>query len=175
MLQFRYKLKKRSRTLYIVLHHTDSENTTIETIHKWHLEKGWFGCGYHRYIREDGSTYQGRPDDTIGAHTIGYNHDSIGVCLEGNFTKRALKLHQEQALIKVLVELREKYPEAVITDHRSFNNTDCPAISTAHVAYINHKVEKVLVARREVQRSYKNRKIDYLKDRIKRMLKLGRR
>jgi N-acetylmuramoyl-L-alanine amidase len=40
-------------------------------------------CGYHFYVRRDGTRHKGRPIDTVGAHARGYNTNSIGICYEG--------------------------------------------------------------------------------------------
>jgi len=71
---------------YIILHCSDSpqgRGDNAETIHNWHLEKGWSGIGYNFVILEDGSTEVGRPPYWQGAHTKGYNHNSIGICMIG--------------------------------------------------------------------------------------------
>lgn len=49
----------------------------------WHRERGWSGIGYHYVIKRDGELETGRPLDKVGAHAVGANGDSIGVCLMG--------------------------------------------------------------------------------------------
>ena len=65
-LQFSGALSKRARTTDLVLHHAEAEKATVEDIHRWHLDNGWIGIGYHYYVRKDGSVWRGRPEDTIG-------------------------------------------------------------------------------------------------------------
>ena len=84
----------------IILHCSDSEWGTVKDIEKWHLERGWKGCGYHFVICNGYPTYKsyknkkrnpdmngrvqmGRLLETIGAHCVGDNRDSIGICLIG--------------------------------------------------------------------------------------------
>ena len=58
-------------------------NIGAAEIREWHLERDFIDIGYHWVIPRDGSLEQGRPADTVGAHTFGYNSTSVGVCLVG--------------------------------------------------------------------------------------------
>jgi len=49
---------------------------------------GWADIGYNFLVAEDGSVYEGRGWDTVGAHTYGYNSVSIGIAFIGNFSYR---------------------------------------------------------------------------------------
>ena len=52
------------------------------------LERPWKDIGYHLGIEEvEGKLLlqKGRPIRTIGAHAVGFNDCSVGVCLVGNF------------------------------------------------------------------------------------------
>ena len=74
---------------YIILHCSDSpqgRGDTAESIHAWHLERGFDGIGYHYVVLEDGATEVGRPQYWQGAHTKGYNHNSLGICMIGKDT-----------------------------------------------------------------------------------------
>ena len=66
-----------------VWHHSVGFGSAL-FIHKIHLNIGDRGIAYHFYIRRDGKVYEGRPENTMGAHCLGHN-DCIGVCLEGNY------------------------------------------------------------------------------------------
>ena len=93
----------------IIIHHSASDFGTAKMIDGWHKTRGWSGIGYHfvilngivtlddyRHDRRfgflDGSVETGRPLDgdewvdsnEIGAHALGYNKDSIGICLIHN-------------------------------------------------------------------------------------------
>ena len=80
----------------IILHCSASDNPAhdnIETIRKWHTQRGFKGYdgipntqddrGYHQFINKAGVAFQGRIDDQIGAHCKNYNKNSIGICLSG--------------------------------------------------------------------------------------------
>lgn len=42
--------------------------------------------GYHYYITRQGQVYQTRHEQLVGAHAVGYNQHSVGVCYEGGLT-----------------------------------------------------------------------------------------
>ena len=44
--------------------------------------------GYHYYITRDGTTYQTRHENLIGAHARRYNEHSLGVCYEGGLDSK---------------------------------------------------------------------------------------
>ena len=110
----------------------EGQNFTAEDIDRWHKQKGWQGIGYHYVIYLDGSVHKGRNEEVIGAHCLGHNAYSIGVCYIGGLDKWT-KAHkdtrtgaQKQALIELLKSLKEKYPNAIIYGHRDFSKKDCP-------------------------------------------------
>jgi len=100
-------------------------------IGRWHVKRGFNEVGYHFVIRRDGTREEGRPVSIQGAHTIGYNRDSIGICLVGgvddngqpdcNFT-----FNQWAELKFLLEELSQKYPIQEITGHRDYSEKACP-------------------------------------------------
>jgi len=122
-------LSARSKTTYLILHHSASENTTVETIHGWHKANGWAGIGYNFYIRQDGSVYQGRGWAYTGAHTEGYNAVSIGICFGGNFETTSVSMSDAQyrAGAALITEALERYPAIeTVTGHSSLGSTACP-------------------------------------------------
>ena len=114
----------------LVIHCSDSPSgrgDTAETVHKWHLEKGWDGIGYHYVIDEDGIIESGRPEYWIGAHVQGHNDDSLGICLIGN---GHYSPKQCASLIELLEDLLFKYPTALIYNHHYFNpEKGCPLLN----------------------------------------------
>jgi N-acetyl-anhydromuramyl-L-alanine amidase AmpD len=125
-LKFRSILKKRKATNLIVLHHAEASVCTVDRIHSWHLDNGWAGIGYHFLVRKDGSIYQGRPIDTEGAHCLGFNEASIGICAEGNFETETMSEAQKNAIIDLLKHIEGIYPACTIVGHREKNATSCP-------------------------------------------------
>jgi hypothetical protein len=118
-------LKKRSKTEYLILHHS-AANGSAEDIHRYHVSLGWTGIGYHYYIRKDGSIYRGRPENVEGAHTVGYNDKSIGVCFEGNFEVEQMSDAQYSAGLDLVKDILTRYPGVEIGGHRDYDTTACP-------------------------------------------------
>lgn len=70
----------------IVIHCSATKETqdyTFENCIRDHQARGFKTCGYHRFIRKDGSINIGRPFELVGAHVKNYNAYSIGICYEG--------------------------------------------------------------------------------------------
>jgi len=125
--QWAHGLSRRSRTDAIVLHHAAAKTAAPEDVHRWHLNNGWAGFGYHLYIRKDGSVHRGRPIWASGAHTLNFNSTTLGVCCEGNYNEETvMPVAQLQALREVLAYLKQLYPAASIKCHRDYNATACP-------------------------------------------------
>ena len=124
-LKFNGTLYKRTATDYIILHH-EAGNGSVEDVHNYHLSKGWKGIAYHYFVRKDGSIYRGRPEDTSGGHTTGYNHNSIGICAEGNFELETMSDAQRDALHALVLDVRTRYPDTQTVRHRDLAATACP-------------------------------------------------
>ena len=132
-IEFDGSLKPRPYTRRIVIHHSVSPGmTTVEQIHQWHRAKGWAGIGYHYVVRSDGTVWQGRPEDTQGAHafdssTRQANSDGIGICLCGNFEEGSPPTEaQLQALAELIKDIWTRYPGISVIGHRDVCATACP-------------------------------------------------
>lgn len=110
----------------IVLHHAEASNCSIEDIHSWHLNNGWVGCGYHYFVRKDGTIYRGRPEGAIGAHCPGANDKSIGICAEGAYMTEIMPDVQRQAIVGLSKDIISRYVIKHIYAHKELYNTDCP-------------------------------------------------
>lgn len=110
----------------VVLHHADASVCSIEDIHRWHMDNGWSGCGYHYFVRKNGAIYIGRDEKAIGAHCINYNAVSIGICAEGNFNYEAMGEAQYNALLQLTRSILNKYGISRICGHFEVCSTDCP-------------------------------------------------
>jgi len=118
---------------YIIVHCSDSDWGTASEIRKWHLANGWRDIGYQLVILNgllkpdiknvqkklyiesmDGSIEYGRDFDgdgylvgnEIGAHAVGYNGNSISICLIG---KTRFTLKQINSLENVLKNLMKTF------------------------------------------------------------------
>lgn len=56
---------------------------SIEAIRKDHKARGFEDIGYHKVIDVDGTVYDGRPLNKVGAHVEGHNTGNLGICLIG--------------------------------------------------------------------------------------------
>jgi len=108
---------------------------TVADVTGWHKERGFNTIGYHWLIGINGELWQGRPEDVIGAHTVGANADSIGISYVGGMTKD-MKVSkdtrteaQKATLLKLLQNLKKTYPGAKIYGHRDFAKKDCPSFN----------------------------------------------
>jgi N-acetylmuramoyl-L-alanine amidase len=123
-------MKKRKTTNRIILHHSLSKEGDVETITKWHLERGFEDIGYHFVILKDGTVEPGRDIDLVGAHASGRNSDSIGICLIGNFQKNRPDLQQITKAQHLIDCLRALYDKKLILEvHRKKTEENpCPGI-----------------------------------------------
>jgi len=79
--------------------------------------------GYHYYIRKNGDIYCGRHEDEVGAHCLGYNNHSIGICYEGgldeNGKAKDTRTPQQKVAIDALVkDIYRRYEIREIMGHR---------------------------------------------------------
>lgn len=141
-----------NRVDLIVLHASatfPSMDVGAEWIDRIHRERGFKKIGYHYVIKRDGTIEKGREEWEIGAHALGWNKDSLGVCLigglkegtkqsENNFTQA-----QWDALYELLTKLHTKYPDADIKGHNELPNhtsRGCPCFdSKSYVAELYSK------------------------------------
>lgn len=111
---------------------------TIADIKKWHLARGFSDIGYHYVIYRDGSIHQGRAESVSGAHCTNHNYCSIGVCYiggvasDGKTPKDTRTTAQKESLLRLLKELKNKYPKAKIYSHNKFANKACPSFDATN-------------------------------------------
>ena len=129
--------KKSRRTIREIIIHCsatpEGRNYTVEDIRRWHRQQGWSDIGYHYVIYRDGTIHEGRHVDIAGAHCVNHNAHSIGICYiggvasDGKTPKDTRTLTQRAALLSLLNELRQLYPNAKIYGHRNFDpRKACP-------------------------------------------------
>mgnify|MGYP002569076850 CR=1 FL=1 len=63
------------------------QNITAADIDCWHRARGFWSIGYHYVIRLDGTIEPGRDVTLDGAHCMGWNQRSIGICYVGGLDK----------------------------------------------------------------------------------------
>lgn len=134
----------------LIVHHSASPRatTTKLDIDKWHRQRGFSQIGYHKVVEGSGNIVSGRPENVQGAHAKGANHDSLGVCVVGNFENESPTAAQINSLVKVLVEWCKKYnlkPTDVYGHTNTPGNvtkTSCPGKNLyAQLPLIKQKVQ----------------------------------
>ena len=106
---------------------------SVDTIRRWHVQKGWSDIGYHFVIGLEGTVSVGRDIRRIGAHVRGHNTGSIGICYIGGVTRGDMKpkdtrTHAQKAALNELIEnLLEEYP----TIRRVVGHRDFPGVAKA--------------------------------------------
>jgi N-acetylmuramoyl-L-alanine amidase len=121
---------------YIIVHHTggtdanplaDTSEHTRDMVDAYHKSKGWEMIGYHWFIEKSGLRKAGRAENYHGAHTLGYNEKSIGICLAGNFDATLPTEEQINSLRLLLSDIRARYPIPIdkILPHRKFAVKTC--------------------------------------------------
>jgi N-acetyl-anhydromuramyl-L-alanine amidase AmpD len=124
-LQFK-DMSTRKSTERIILHHAAAQNCSAEDIHRWHLNNGWSGAGYHFLVRKDGKVYRLRPEEKVGAHAYGANYNSLGICFEGDYMQEDMTEAQKEAGKELVAYLKNKYKISTVQAHRDVCATSCP-------------------------------------------------
>lgn len=115
-----------SKVKFLLIHTSDSSWGDVSVIRKWHTDpppqgRGWSDIGYHfvclngfstygamatnkRDSKLDGKVVSGRPEHLDGAHCVGYNSNSVALCMVGRggrYTKKQLDALKEWCLAKM--------------------------------------------------------------------------
>lgn len=123
----------------IIIHCTATREGTkviVADVDRWHRAMGFDGIGYHYLIGLQGEVWKGRPEEKAGAHTVGHNSISIGVCYVGGLDrngkpKDTRTAHQKASLKALVKELQGRYPGATVHGHREFANKACPCFDVS--------------------------------------------
>ena len=131
------------RTITLIVIHCSAvrpdQLSSAAQIDTWHRKDRHykFGIGYHYVIRRNGDIEPGRPEWLIGAHCLNHNKYSIGVCYEGGLNARGQPedtrtAEQKAAMLRLLQQLHQRYPRAVIVGHRDLtHDRACPCFDAA--------------------------------------------
>ena len=108
------------------------QRSSAKDIDNWHKSQGWKGIGYHFVVRRDGTVETGRHLSEPGAHVVGHNRHSIGICYEGGLNSNGdpedTRTPEQVRALRQLVERYHAYfPDAVIVGHHDLNpKKQCP-------------------------------------------------
>lgn len=122
---WKYNPGTRGKGTYLVMHHAAAEICTAESIHNYHLSKGWAGIAYHYFVRKNGSIYRGRPEDWKGGHTSNRPNE-LGICFEGNFEEEEMPKAQLVAGKALVADILKRHPHLQMAAHKDLGSTSCP-------------------------------------------------
>lgn len=128
---------------YIVLHHSDSESGSLESLESLHRQRRdqfgmpWEGIGYHFVVGNGQGMLDGRVVSTYrwrqqlhGAHTRSPRHNrrGIGICLIGDFELQAPTPRQLASTRKLIETLVTRFDIARhdVLRHSDVAATRCP-------------------------------------------------
>jgi N-acetylmuramoyl-L-alanine amidase len=112
---------------HIVLHCTATpQNTTIASIQRhWREVNKWKSPGYHYIITAKGESVPLQPIDKPSNGVAGHNAHSIHISYIGGVDPKGRAVDnrteaQKETQIRLLLELKKKFPDAEICGHRDF-------------------------------------------------------
>lgn len=130
---------RRKSTKKIILHCSatrEGQDIRANTIRQWHKQRGFEDIGYHYVIDLDGKVEKGRDEKMVGAHCVGQNSDSIGICYIGGCDKsmqpkNTLTEAQKHTLLNLVYLLLENYHLTIkdVYTHNLFSSKACPSFS----------------------------------------------
>ncbi|GJE18724.1 N-acetylmuramoyl-L-alanine amidase [Methylobacterium marchantiae] len=118
-----FQWRPRNATRRIVVHSShfprDVPNHT-KVLRAKGREKGLLEVGYHFVIEPDCRVSECRPQVAIGSHTPGYNQDSIGICLAGDY-RTGHSPGQLETLLFLVVRLKLEFGDVAVLGHTELN------------------------------------------------------
>lgn len=131
----------------IILHHSftkDSKTVSWDAIRRFHTQHyGWSDIGYHYGIELVGNHYEvltGRMLNRQGAHTRGFNVNTIGICFIGNFDSKPLPIAQWSLGVRLVSSLCEVLYIGVdqIFLHNEFSKKTCAGLLFDKSLFVKH-------------------------------------
>ena len=112
---------------YLVVHCTATQpDAKIESIQNyWRKNLGWKSPGYHYVIKADGEIVPLLSIDKVSNGVTGYNSQIINISYIGGIDKTGKPKdtrteEQKYSILKLLKDLKKRFPSAKIQGHRDF-------------------------------------------------------
>lgn len=125
----------------VVVHHSaGAPDLTVEEVDREHRARGFSGIGYHWLVHLERDTWivsPGRPEGIVGAHDLGQNIGTIGVCVAGDYTRGPVPPEAWRQLVLLVVWLCARYrlSAEAVEGHREHEPrttpTACPGFDPA--------------------------------------------
>lgn len=121
----------------LIIHHSateDGSTNDFNAIKQYHITtNGWKDIGYHFVIENQKGqivTLKGRSETTTGAHTLGMNGSSLGICVVGNYDRNTPSEDRMRALVDLCITLCKKYKlrASDIEPHNKYATKTCPGL-----------------------------------------------
>jgi len=118
----------------IVVHHSlthDGVKADFDAIERYHVDvKRWRAIGYQFVVDGKCRCIAGRAMHEVGAHTIGANRSSVGVCIVGNFDVEPpdieLLTFAARHIAGICHALEIEASSDTLLPHNAFADKSCP-------------------------------------------------
>jgi N-acetylmuramoyl-L-alanine amidase len=120
----------------LIIHHSLTKDGKVNdwaAIRRYHVEVNkWADIGYHYGIELVGDKYviqKGRAEWRVGAHALGMNSKSLGICVVGNYDLAEPPEAALNLLANLCARLCKKYklkPADIETHHKYASYKSCP-------------------------------------------------
>ena len=103
-----------------------SQKQTIADLKAEFKRKGWKNPGYHYVVMPNGTISQMLGEKFVSNGVKGYNSTSVNVAYVGGIDAKGEPIdnrtdEQKQSLVRLLKELKGRYPKAQILGHRDIS------------------------------------------------------
>ncbi|XP_056638356.1 peptidoglycan-recognition protein 2-like [Diorhabda sublineata] len=124
----------------VVIHHTvtpecstqETCSSMVKSIQNFHMESLEFpDIGYNFLVGGDGRIYEGAGWHKVGAHTRGYNKNSLGLAFIGNFAVKRpsnIILNAAKKFLECAVTIGELSDDYIVFGARQVSQTASPGI-----------------------------------------------
>lgn len=119
-----------ARVRDVVLHHTTGTYRgpeTIRAIQAFHQgpQRGWADVGYNFLVAPDGTVFEGRGWQLVGAHARNHNAVSVGVAYVGD-GRQPVPVEAQRAIVWLAGEAEDRFGSLRRVGHRDVGSTVCP-------------------------------------------------